>query len=64
LFLEVPLQFFALWAAKRAFLSGKSLKTEVFKDSFQLFPKTEVLENPQTKKTMNHKPDSVTAKTA
>jgi hypothetical protein len=33
LFLEIPLQFLALWAAKRAFLSGKSLKTEVFRDS-------------------------------
>jgi hypothetical protein len=33
LFLEVPLQFLALWAAKRAFFSGKSLKTEVFRDS-------------------------------
>jgi hypothetical protein len=33
LFLEVPLQFLALWAVKRAFLSGKSLKTEVFRDS-------------------------------
>jgi hypothetical protein len=33
LFLEIPLQFLALWAAKRAFFRGKSLKTEVFKDS-------------------------------
>jgi hypothetical protein len=33
LFSEVPLQFLALWAAKRALLSGKSLKTEVFRDS-------------------------------
>jgi hypothetical protein len=33
LFSEVPLQFLALWATKRAFLSGKSLKTEVFRDS-------------------------------
>jgi hypothetical protein len=44
LFLEVPLQFLALWATKRAFLSGKSLKTEVFRDSlykkavFGVFP--------------------------
>jgi hypothetical protein len=35
LFLEVPLQFLALWAAKRAFFSGKSLKTEVFRDSLK-----------------------------
>jgi hypothetical protein len=35
LFLEIPLQFLALWAAKRAFLSGKSLKTEVFRDSLK-----------------------------
>jgi hypothetical protein len=33
LFLDVPLQFLALWTAKHAFLSGKSLKTEVFRDS-------------------------------
>jgi hypothetical protein len=33
LFLVVPLQFLALWAAKHAFLSGKSLKTKVFRDS-------------------------------
>jgi hypothetical protein len=36
LFLEVPLQFLALWATKRAFLSGKSLKTSVFRDSLNL----------------------------
>jgi hypothetical protein len=32
LFLSVPLQFLALRAAKYAFYSGKSLKTEVFRD--------------------------------
>jgi hypothetical protein len=36
LFLDVPLQFLALWAAKRAFFSGKSLKTEVFRDSLSI----------------------------
>jgi hypothetical protein len=30
---EVPLRFLALRAAKRAFLSGSSLKTEVFRDA-------------------------------
>ncbi|MDR2516745.1 MAG: hypothetical protein LBC88_05115, partial [Spirochaetaceae bacterium] len=33
LFSEVPLRFLALWAAKHAFLSGSSLKTEVFRDA-------------------------------
>jgi hypothetical protein len=33
LFSEVPVRFLALWAAKHAFLSGSSLKTEVFRDA-------------------------------
>jgi hypothetical protein len=33
LFSEVPLRFLALRAAKHAFLSGSSLKTEVFRDA-------------------------------
>ncbi|MDR2700927.1 MAG: hypothetical protein LBB72_00685 [Spirochaetaceae bacterium] len=36
LFLDVPLQFLTLWAAKYAFFSGKSLKTEVFRDSLSV----------------------------
>jgi hypothetical protein len=32
LFLEVPLQFLAFQAAKHAFHSGSSPKTEVFRD--------------------------------
>ncbi|MDR2701301.1 MAG: HEPN domain-containing protein [Spirochaetaceae bacterium] len=44
LFLEVPLQFLALWAAKRAFFNGKSLKTEVFRDSLICFHVTQAVE--------------------
>jgi hypothetical protein len=38
LFSEVPLRFLALRAAKRAFLSGSSLKTEVFRDALNFKP--------------------------